>query len=151
MVLLIKQGAKPCDFTPPPAFLWVAKLPFLGGTRPDCRSRKLLTSVIAIDKGSAVSVKDADMWSPIWLGCSLLFGGFVWWVGAWIKCSGVKESLSLYFLLIEAQNELWALDNAVMILLIFVSFKLIGSAFHYHLLNVVRLSIVALILGAGIA
>ncbi|MEI7773991.1 MAG: hypothetical protein WCK17_04395 [Verrucomicrobiota bacterium] len=38
-----------------------------------------------------------------------------------------------------------------MILLLFVSFKLIGSAFYYHLPNVVRLSIVALILGAGIA
>jgi len=58
---------------------------------------------------------------------------------------------SLYFLLIAAKNEYWALEKAVMILLIFVSFKLIGSAFHYHLPNVVSLSIVALILGAGVA
>jgi len=34
---------------------------------------------------------------------------------------------SLYFLLVAAQNKFWALDKAIMILLIFVSVKLIGS------------------------
>ena len=57
---------------------------------------------------------------------------------------------SLYFLLIAAQNKFWALEKAVMILLIFVSFKLIGSAFGHHLPNVISLSIVALILSSGI-
>ena len=57
---------------------------------------------------------------------------------------------SLYFLLVAAQNKFWALEKAVMLLLVFVSCKLIGSAFHYHLPNVVSLSIVALILGTGI-
>jgi tellurite resistance protein TerC len=57
---------------------------------------------------------------------------------------------SLYFLLVAAQNLFWALDKAVMILLVFVSFKLIGSAFGYHLPNVISLSIVAFILTAGI-
>ena len=57
---------------------------------------------------------------------------------------------SLYFLLIAAQNKFWALEKAVMILLVFVSGKLIGSAFSVHLPNVVSLSIVALILTAGI-
>ena len=57
---------------------------------------------------------------------------------------------SLYFLLVAAQNLFWALDKAVMILLVFVSFKLIGSAFGYHLSNVISLSIVAFILTAGI-
>jgi tellurite resistance protein TerC len=57
---------------------------------------------------------------------------------------------SLYFLLVAAQNIFWALDKAVMILLIFVSGKLIGSAFGYHLPNVISLSIVAFILTAGI-
>jgi tellurite resistance protein TerC len=57
---------------------------------------------------------------------------------------------SLYFLLVAAQNKFWALDKAVMILLVFVSLKLIGAAFHYHLPNAVSLSIVVLILGAGI-
>lgn len=57
---------------------------------------------------------------------------------------------SLYFLLVAAQNLLWALDKAVMILLVFVSFKLIGSAFGYHFPNVISLSIVAFILTIGI-
>ncbi len=57
---------------------------------------------------------------------------------------------SLYFLLVAAQNKFWALEKAVMLLLVFVSCKLIGSAFHYHLPNVVSLSIVAVILGTGI-
>lgn len=57
---------------------------------------------------------------------------------------------SLYFLLVAAQNKFWALEKAVMLLLVFVSGKLIGAAFHYHLPNVVSLSIVALILGTGI-
>jgi tellurite resistance protein TerC len=57
---------------------------------------------------------------------------------------------SLYFLLVAAQNRFWALDKAVMILLVFVSLKLIGAAFHYHLPNSVSLSIVVLILGSGI-
>lgn len=58
---------------------------------------------------------------------------------------------SLYFLLVAAQNRFWALDKAVMILLVFVSIKLIGAAFHYHLPNSVSLTIVVLILGAGVA
>jgi tellurite resistance protein TerC len=58
---------------------------------------------------------------------------------------------SLYFLLVAAQNRFWALDKAVMILLVFVSAKLIGAAFHYHLPNSVSLTIVVLILGTGVA
>ncbi|RBP44616.1 tellurite resistance protein TerC [Roseimicrobium gellanilyticum] len=57
---------------------------------------------------------------------------------------------SLYFLLIAAQNLFWALDKAVMVLLIFVSFKLIGSAFGYHLPNAVSLTIVGLVLATGV-
>ncbi len=57
---------------------------------------------------------------------------------------------SLYFLLIAAQNKFWALEKAVMALLVFVSAKLIGSAFGVHLPNVVSLSIVAVILASGI-
>ena len=57
---------------------------------------------------------------------------------------------SLYFLLIAAQNVFWALDKAVMILLVLVSVKLIGSAFGYHLPNAISLSIVAFILIGGI-
>jgi tellurite resistance protein TerC len=57
---------------------------------------------------------------------------------------------SLYFLLVAARNLFWALDKAVMLLLVFVSGKLIGSAFGFHLPNAVSLSIVAAILGAGI-
>ncbi len=57
---------------------------------------------------------------------------------------------SLYFLLIAAQNKFWALDKAVMVLLVFVSFKLIGAAFHYHLPNSISLGIVMAILAAGI-
>jgi tellurite resistance protein TerC len=57
---------------------------------------------------------------------------------------------SLYFLLIAAQNVFWALEKAVMVLLIFVAGKLIGSGLGYHLPNAVSLAIVAAILGAGI-
>jgi tellurite resistance protein TerC len=57
---------------------------------------------------------------------------------------------SLYFLLIAAQNKFWALEKSVMVLLVFVSAKLIGSAFSFHLPNVVSLSIVGVILASGI-
>ena len=57
---------------------------------------------------------------------------------------------SLYFLLVAAQNLFWALDKAVMVLLIFVSFKLIGSAFGIHMPNAVSLSIVAIVLLTGV-
>ena len=82
---------------------------------------------------------------------------------------------SLYFLLVAAQNKFWALDKAVMVLLIFVSIKLIGSGLEgipqisvaiqagasnpfqfviphlgFHLPNAVSLGIVATILCTGI-
>jgi tellurite resistance protein TerC len=74
---------------------------------------------------------------------------------------------SLYFLLVAAQNKFWALDKAVMVLLIFVSFKLIGSGLEgipifaqrfglvfphigFHIPNAVSLGIVATILCTGI-
>ena len=57
---------------------------------------------------------------------------------------------SLYFVLIAAQNKFWALEKAVLFLLVFVSGKLIGSAFGYHLPNAMSLGIVATILGTGI-
>jgi tellurite resistance protein TerC len=57
---------------------------------------------------------------------------------------------SLYFLLVAAQSKLWALDKAIMILLVFVSFKLIGSAFGFHLPPAISVSIVAFILTAGV-
>lgn len=58
---------------------------------------------------------------------------------------------SLYFLLVAAQNRFWALDKAVMILLVFVSLKLMASAFDLHMPNALSLSIVLLILGCGVA
>jgi len=57
---------------------------------------------------------------------------------------------SLYFLLVAAQQQFWALDKAVMILLVFISFKLIGSAFGFHLPHTISLSIVGIILASGI-
>lgn len=57
---------------------------------------------------------------------------------------------SLYFLLVAAQNKFWALDKAVMILLIFVSCKLIGSAFGLHMPNALSLGVVTLILTSGV-
>jgi len=57
---------------------------------------------------------------------------------------------SLYFLLVAAQSKFWALDKAIMILLVFVAGKLIGGAFHFHLPNVVSLSIVGTILALGV-
>ncbi|MES2707432.1 MAG: TerC/Alx family metal homeostasis membrane protein [Verrucomicrobiota bacterium] len=62
---------------------------------------------------------------------------------------------SLYFLLIAAQNKFWALEKAVMLLLVFVSVKLIGSGLKgtplgFHLPNAVSLSIVLVILAGGI-
>lgn len=62
---------------------------------------------------------------------------------------------SLYFLLVAAQNKFWALEKAVMLLLVFVSVKLIGSGLKgtplgFHLPNAVSLSIVLVILAGGI-
>jgi tellurite resistance protein TerC len=57
---------------------------------------------------------------------------------------------SLYFLLVAAQNMFWALDKAVLVLLVLVAGKLIGSAFHWHVPNVVSLTIVVSVLGSGI-
>jgi tellurite resistance protein TerC len=57
---------------------------------------------------------------------------------------------SLYFLLIAAQNIFWALEKAVMVLLVFVACKLIGSGLGYHLPNLISLIVVALILSTGI-
>jgi tellurite resistance protein TerC len=57
---------------------------------------------------------------------------------------------SLYFLLVAAQNKFWALDKAVMILLVFVSAKLIGSGLGYHLANSISLAIVTAILLGGV-
>lgn len=57
---------------------------------------------------------------------------------------------SLYFLLVAAQNMFWALDKAVMLLLVFVAIKLIGNAFDWHISNAVSLTIVALTLSLGV-
>lgn len=57
---------------------------------------------------------------------------------------------SLYFILIAAQNKFWALEKAVLLLLVFVSCKLIGSAFSFHLPNMISLAIVGTILTTGI-
>lgn len=57
---------------------------------------------------------------------------------------------SLYFLLVAAQNKFWALENAIMLLLVFVAGKLIGSAFGAHLPNAISLGIVATLLSGGI-
>lgn len=57
---------------------------------------------------------------------------------------------SLYFLLVAAQNLFWALDKAVMLLLVFVSLKLISNAIGFHVPNPVSLAIVALTLTTGI-
>jgi len=57
---------------------------------------------------------------------------------------------SLYFLLVAAQNKLWALDKAVMALLGFIGFKLIGSGFGLHISNIASLSVVAISLLSGV-
>jgi tellurite resistance protein TerC len=57
---------------------------------------------------------------------------------------------SLYFLLVAAQSLFWALDKAVMILLIFVSGKLIASGLGYHLANSISLAVVCAILVSGV-
>lgn len=57
---------------------------------------------------------------------------------------------SLYFLLVAAQNKFWALDKAVMVLLVFVAFKLIGNGVGFHLANSISLTIVATILTFGV-
>lgn len=57
---------------------------------------------------------------------------------------------SLYFLLVAAQSKLWALDKAIMILLVFVALKLIGSAFGHHIPPGISVAIVGLILSIGV-
>jgi tellurite resistance protein TerC len=58
---------------------------------------------------------------------------------------------SLYFLLIAAQNKFWALPKAIMMLLIMVSFKLMGNAFGYHMPNSVSMIIITLLIAGGVA
>lgn len=57
---------------------------------------------------------------------------------------------SLYFLLIAAQNKFWAMDKAVMLLLVFVAGKLIGNGLGYHLSNTISLCVVSLLLTGGV-
>lgn len=57
---------------------------------------------------------------------------------------------SLYFLLVAAQSLFWALDKAVMLLLVFISFKLIFSGFGIHIPNWLSLGVVVVTLGSGI-
>lgn len=57
---------------------------------------------------------------------------------------------SLYFLLVAAQNLFWALDKAVMALLVFVSIKLIANGLGFHVPNLVSLIVVATTLSAGV-
>lgn len=57
---------------------------------------------------------------------------------------------SLYFLLVAAQGKFWALDKAIMLLLVFVAGKLIGNAFDLHLANTISLAIVGTILTGGV-
>jgi tellurite resistance protein TerC len=57
---------------------------------------------------------------------------------------------SLYFLLVAAQNVFWALDKAVMLLLVFVSIKLICNALGFHIPNLISLAFIATTLSAGV-
>lgn len=57
---------------------------------------------------------------------------------------------SLYFLLVAAQNLFWALDKAVMLLLVFVSIKLIANALGFHIPNTISLAVVATTLASGV-
>lgn len=57
---------------------------------------------------------------------------------------------SLYFLLVAAQDKFWALDKAVMILLILVAAKLISNGLGYHLSNTISLIVVITVLVSGI-
>jgi tellurite resistance protein TerC len=57
---------------------------------------------------------------------------------------------SLYFLLVAAQSKLWALEKAIMVLLVFIAFKLIGSALGHHLPPLISVSVVFIILMAGV-
>jgi tellurite resistance protein TerC len=57
---------------------------------------------------------------------------------------------SLYFLLVAAQDKFWALDKAIMLLLVFVAGKLIGNAFHFHIPNSISLAIVGTLLTGGV-
>jgi tellurite resistance protein TerC len=57
---------------------------------------------------------------------------------------------SLYFLLVAAQNMFWALDKAVMLLLVFVSIKLICNGLGFHIPNIISLAFIATTLSAGV-
>lgn len=57
---------------------------------------------------------------------------------------------SLYFLLVAAQNEFWALPKAIMMLLIFVAGKLTAGAFDIHVPNSISLAIIATLIISGV-
>ncbi len=58
---------------------------------------------------------------------------------------------SLYFLLVAAQNKLWALEKAIMGLLVFVAAKLFAGAFGFHIQNWISLTVVATLILGGVA
>lgn len=57
---------------------------------------------------------------------------------------------TLYFLLIAAQNQFWALPKAIMLLLVIVAVKLTGNAFDVHIPNSISLTIIIAILAGGV-
>lgn len=58
---------------------------------------------------------------------------------------------SLYFLLVAAQDKLWALEKAIMVLLVFIGGKLIAGGLGFHIPSLLSLTIVLLTLASGVA
>lgn len=56
---------------------------------------------------------------------------------------------SLYFLLVAAQAKFWALDKAIMLLLVFVAGKLVSNGLGFHFSNVISLAVIATLLTGG--
>lgn len=110
------------------------------------------TAAVFIDlgqhkKGQTVTMKDAAIWSLIWVLCSLGFAGFVWWYRG-------AESAALFTTGYILEKAL-AIDNLFAFYLIFKSFGLVSEAnqhfqhkiLYWGILGAIGLRV--LFLGAG--
>lgn len=64
-----------------------------------------------------------------------------------VACAGLR---SMYFLLMEARNIFGHLDKAIVLLLVFISFKLVAVAFGYHLPIAISVGVIVAMLTLGI-
>ena len=70
-----------------------------------------------------VSVKEAAVWSLVWVGLALAFAGLLWWYLKGVAGADVAEQKSLEFLTGYVIEKSLSVDNVFVFLLIFTAFS----------------------------